>query len=89
MSTVFIVLQPNEETRPIIDALETDNPQARVQYQPAMVRIEAPERLVLRRASVEAISGRPFDLQSLHVHLVTLGGHVDEDEDQLSLSWNH
>jgi len=89
MSTVFIVLQANEETRAIVDALEYDNPQARIHYQPAMVRIEAPERLLLRRSSLEAITGRPFDLQSLHVHLVTLGGHVDEDEDQLSLCWHH
>jgi phenol/toluene 2-monooxygenase (NADH) P2/A2 len=89
MSNVFIVLQSNEDTRPIVEAIEADNPRARVSRQPAMVRIEAPEELVIRRATIEEQVGGAFDLQSLHVNLVTLGGHVSEDEEQLTLSWNH
>lgn len=87
MSKVFIVLQPNEQTRPIIEAIELDNPEAAVIRQPAMVRIEAPRRLVIRRETVEEQIGGAFDLQSIHINLVTLGGHVQEDEDELSLSW--
>lgn len=89
MSNVFIVLQSNEDTRPIVEAIEADNPRARVSRQPAMVRIEAPEELVIRRATIEEQVGGAFDLQSIHVNLVTLGGHVSEDEEQLTLSWNH
>jgi len=88
MSKVFIVLQPNEDTRPIIEAIEIDNPTAVVEHQPAMVRIEAPERLVIKRTTIEEQRGGPFDLQSIHINLVTLGGFVSEDEDELSLSWN-
>lgn len=89
MSNVFIVLQSNEDTRPIVEAIEADNPRARVSRQPAMVRIEAPEELVIRRVTIEEQVGGAFDLQSIHVNLVTLGGHVSEDEEQLTLSWNH
>lgn len=89
MSQVFIVLQSNEETRAIVEAIEQDNPRAKVTRQPAMVRIDAPEHLVIRRTTVEEKTGGAFDLQSLHISLVTLGGHVSEDEDELSLSWNH
>lgn len=89
MSNVFIVLQSNEDTRPIVEAIEADNPRARVSRQPAMVRLEAPEELVIRRATIEEQVGGAFDLQSIHVNLVTLGGHVSEDEEQLTLSWNH
>lgn len=89
MSNVFIVLQSNEDTRPIVEAIEADNPRARVSRQPAMVRIDAPEALVIRRATIEEQVGGAFDLQSIHVNLVTLGGHVSEDEEQLTLSWNH
>ena len=89
MSQVFIVLQSNEETRAIVEAIEEDNPRAKVTRQPAMVRIDAPEHLVIRRTTVEEKTGGAFDLQSLHINLVTLGGHVSEDEDELSLSWNH
>ena len=87
MSTVFIALQANEETRPIIDAIEIDNPNAVVHRQPAMVKIDAPNRLVIRRETIEEQIGREFDLQELHINLITLGGNVSEDEDSLTLSW--
>lgn len=88
MSKVFIVLQANEETRPIIDAIQIDNPSASVHRQPAMVKIDCTDRLVIRRDTVEAGIGRPFDLQELQVNLITLAGHVNEDDEAITLSWN-
>ena len=87
MSTVFIALQANEETRPIIEAIEIDNPLAVVNRQPAMVKIDAPNRLVIRKQTIEEQIGREFDLQELHINLITLGGNVTEDDDSLTLSW--
>lgn len=88
MSTVFIAFQANEETRPIIEAILADNPQAQAENQPAMVKVSAPDRLIINRATVEEQIGRDFDLQELHINLITLSGHVDEDDDSLTLSWN-
>jgi len=88
MSTVFIALQANEETRPIIEAIEIDNPKCIVNRQPAMVKIDAPDQLVIRRETIEEQLGRPFDLQELQINLITLSGNVNEDEDTLSLTWN-
>lgn len=88
MSTVFIVLQANEETRAVVDAIQADNPGATVARQPAMIKIDAPDRLVVRRSTIEALLGRSFDLQELHINLITLAGHVNEDDDTLTLSWN-
>ncbi|MBN9695141.1 MAG: MmoB/DmpM family protein [Zoogloea sp.] len=88
MSTVFIALQANEETRPIIEAIEIDNPQAVVHRQPAMVKIDAQGRLVIRRATIEEQVGRDFDLQEIHINLISLTGHVVEDDETLTLSWN-
>ncbi|HJV24543.1 MAG TPA: MmoB/DmpM family protein [Aromatoleum sp.] len=87
MSTVFIALQANEDTRPIIEAIEIDNPNATVNRQPAMVKIDAPNRLVIRKETIEEQIGRSFDLQELHINLITLGGNVSEDDDSLTLSW--
>ncbi len=81
MSTVFIAFQANEETRPIIEAILIDNPEAQAEDQPAMVKISAPDRMVINRATVEEQIGRDFDLQELHINLITLSGHVDEDDD--------
>lgn len=89
MSTVFIALQANEETRPIIEAIEMDNPQAVVNREPAMVKINAEGRLVIRRETIEEQMGRDFDMQELNVNLITLSGNVDEDEDALTLTWEN
>lgn len=89
MSTVFIALQANEETRPIIEAIEMDNPDAVVNREPAMVKINAEGRLVIRRETIEEQMGREFDMQELNVNLITLSGNVDEDEDALTLTWDN
>ena len=88
MSTVFIALQTNEETRPIIDAIVIDNPLAVVNREPAMVKINAQGRLVIRRETIEEQMGRDYDLQELQINLISLSGYVDETEDTLTLYWN-
>lgn len=88
MSNVFIAFQKNEETRAIVDAIVADNPQAIVSLQPAMVKIDVPGRLVIRKSSIEQEIGREFDLQEMHVHLITLSGNIDETDDEFSLTWN-
>jgi len=89
MSNVFIAFQRNEETRCIVDAIVIDNPNAVVNFQPAMVRIDVPDTLRIRRSTVEEQMGRPFDLQELHINLITLTGHIDETDDDFTLSWKH
>ncbi|PKO84130.1 MAG: monooxygenase [Betaproteobacteria bacterium HGW-Betaproteobacteria-11] len=89
MSNVFIAFQVNEDTRPIIEAILEDNPGAVANESPAMVKIDAKDRLVVKRESIESRLGRRFDLQEIHVNLISLTGHIDEDDDQFTLSWNH
>ncbi|WP_374336473.1 MmoB/DmpM family protein [Methyloversatilis sp.] len=88
MSKVFIALQANEDSRCIVEAIVDDNPEAIVNRQPAMVKIDVPGRLVIRRASIEQRLGRDFDLQEVQIHLISLSGHVDETEDEMTLSWD-
>lgn len=88
MSKVYIALQDNEESRYIVAAIEEDNPQATIIHMPAMIRIENEGNLVINRESVEEQMGRDWDVQELHVNLITLGGNVEEDDDALSLHWN-
>ncbi|MDE3011005.1 MAG: MmoB/DmpM family protein [Pseudomonadota bacterium] len=87
MSKVFIALQTNEASRCIVQAILADNPDAIVNRQPAMIKIDVPDRMVIRRETIEEEVGRPFDLQEIHVHLISLSGHVDESEDEFTLSW--
>ncbi len=89
MSNVFIAFQKNDESRGIVNAIVADNPDAIVNEQPAMVKVDAPEYMVIRRSTIEAEIGRPFDLQELQVNLITLSGHIDETDDEFVLSWRH
>lgn len=88
MSKVYIALQDNDESRYIVEAIEEDNPDATVIHMPAMIRIEKEGRLTINRETVEEKMGRDWDVQELHVNLITLGGNVEEDDDSLSLHWN-
>ena len=56
-STVFLALQTNDESRPIIEAIERDNPHATFNHSPAMVKIDAPGKLVVKRETIEEITG--------------------------------
>ncbi len=87
-SHAFIACQKNEESRCIVEAIVEDNPGAIVSDQPAMVKVDVPGQLVIRRATVEEKMGRDFDLQELQLHLITISGHLDETDDEFTLSWN-
>ena len=87
MSTVFIAFQANEETRPIIEAILQDNPGAVVDEQPAMVKINADGRLVVRRETIEELIGRDYDLQELQVNMITMSGNLDQTDDEITLFW--
>ncbi len=86
---VFLALQANDDARPIIEAIEKDNPEVEVSHQPAMVRMTAPGRLTVRRETVSDLIGRDWDPQELQLVLISFGGNVEEDEDQFTISWNN
>ena len=89
MSKVFIAFQTNEDTRPIVEAILADNPEAILEEMPAMVKISAEGSLVVRRQTVEELIGRDFDLQELQINLITISGHLDEDDDEFKLCWKN
>ena len=77
------------EVSAAVDAIVADNPEAQVVYSPGLVKIDAPNRLVVKRETIEEIIGRRYDLQELQINLVTLSGNLDEDDDEFVLSWKH
>ena len=89
MSQVFIAFQTNDDTRPIVEAILADNPEAKAEEYPAMIRITNEARLVVKRETIEELIGRDFDLQEMHLNLVTLTGHIDESDDEFILSWEN
>ena len=84
---VFISFQTNDISRGIVEAILADNPEAKAVDYPAMVKVDAPGRLVIRRETVEERLGRRWDVQELHLCLISLSGNIDETDDEFSLQW--
>lgn len=84
---VFISLMSNDTSRGIVEAIVADNPQATVAEYPAMVKVDAPGRLVIKRESVEERLGRRWDVQEIHLNLISLSGNIDETDEEFTLQW--
>ncbi len=85
---VSITLQNNDDARPIIEAIEKDNPKATINLYPAMVKIDCDGRLIVKQETVEELLGREWDVQELHLSIISIAGNVDEEDDYFELSWN-
>lgn len=89
MSRVQIAFQDNDESRYIVQAIEEDNPDAIVHFEPAMIRIENEGSLIINRETVSEMMGFDWDVQSIHVNLITLTGHIDEDDEYFKVQWDN
>ena len=49
--------------------------------------MERAASLIVKRETVEELTGREWDVQELHLVLISLAGHVDEDDEKFELSW--
>lgn len=87
-SLVYIAFQDNDNARYIVEAIAQDNPHAEIQHQPAMIRVQAEQRLEIHRVTVEEKIGRPWDVQEMLIDVITLGGNVEEEDDSFILHWN-
>lgn len=85
---VFMVFQDNDSARYLVEAVKEDNPEAEVQHQPAMIRIEAEKRLVITRETMEEALGREWDVQEMLIDVISISGNVEEDDDHFILQWN-
>lgn len=84
---VFIVFQDNDDSRYLAEAVMEDNPDAEMQHQPAMIRIQAEKRLVINRETMEDKLGRDWDVQEMLINVISIAGNVDEDDDHFILEW--
>lgn len=86
-ANVFIAFQANDETRPIIEAIEQDNPHATITHMPAMVKIDAPGRLTICKDTVEELLGRSWNLQEIHINLISISGNIEETDESFTVGW--
>ncbi len=84
---VSITLQDNEDARPIIESIEEDNPKAVVNRIPGAAKIDCPNRMVIKSSSVSEKIGRDWDPMEIHLTIISMAGNLDEDDEELTLSW--
>ena len=85
--TVSITLLNNDDSRPVLQAIEQDNPDCEIQHLPSLIKEKKQGQLRLNRGRIETLVGRDWEVQELHLSLVSLSGEVDEDDDYFELSW--
>lgn len=88
MKNVSLTLHATGDTRPLVEAIRADNPEATFQAMPSIVKIDCPDRLVVNAASVSDRIGRLWDPQELHLSLISLSGYIDQDDERFEISWN-
>ena len=87
---VGVDLQDTEETRGLVEAIESDNPDATTQHMPGLVKIQTPGELVIRRETVEQQLGREWETHEFQLAIVSYSGNIAEwDDDRIVIKWEH
>ena len=87
---VGVDLQENEESRALVEAIETDNPDLTIRHMPGMIRLTAPGRLVINQASVEQRLGREWETHEFQLAIISYFGEFAEwEDDRIVIAWKH
>lgn len=85
---VSVDMQETEDNRAVIESIEADNDKCTVNHFPGLVKVQAPGRLQINRASVEERLGRGWETHEFQMAIVSLAGNISEwDEDRIVISW--
>jgi phenol/toluene 2-monooxygenase (NADH) P2/A2 len=83
-------LQETESTRALVEAIEADNADITVRHVPGLVKLQSPTAVVIKRESVEARLGRPWETHEFQLAIVSYAGHIAEwDDDRIVIKWHH
>ena len=87
---VGVDIQDAEENRGLVDAIKADNPQLTIRHLPGLLKLQAADRMVINRATVESKLGREWDTGEFQLAIVSYVGNFSEwDDDQIIVSWEH
>lgn len=87
---VGVVIQESENNRPVIEAIEEDNPACTISHSPGLVRITAPQRIVITQETVEEKLGREWETHEFQMAIVSYFGNIQEwDDDEIVIAWDH
>lgn len=73
------VMRQGDLAKAVAEAAVIDNPnkEVRVDDKVAYVRIQAEDEMVLKRATIEEMLGRPFNMREIEVDLSSFAGRIE------------
>lgn len=72
----------------IISAIEEDNEGVVVDDYMVYKKVKSPNRMILKRETVEEHLGADFDMDQVHIYMSSCFGFItDWDEEQLIIEW--
>jgi len=79
------VLRQGALAKAVAEAAEVDNPERTIAIDDkvAYVRISTDGEMVLRRATIEEMLGKPFQMRELEVELSSFSGRIDNAEEYI------
>lgn len=87
---VGVDLQDTEENRPLVEAIEDDNPDITIRRLPGLVKIQIPGELVIRRETAEKRFGREWETHEFQLAIVSYSGNISTwDDDEIVIKWEH
>ncbi|QKF78550.1 MmoB/DmpM family protein [Arcobacter defluvii] len=88
-SIALLCLQATEDGRTIAEAIKEDNEGVVITNKPAMIQIERPEKITVKASTVSEKLGRSWDPEELQLVLISLGGQIEETDDEFVVYWNN
>ncbi|RXK13401.1 monooxygenase [Halarcobacter mediterraneus] len=88
-SVALLCLQATEDGRAIAQAIKEDNEGVIITNKPAMIQIEREGRIEVNASTVSEVLGREWDPEELQLVLISLGGQVEEDDEQFVVYWDN
>lgn len=84
-NTVGPVLSAGEIADAAVEAIQQDNPDRdiRIEDHTAYIRIETQTECVIRRQTLEACLGRPFQMQELETVLSSFAGQIETSSEYM------
>lgn len=79
------VLRQGEVANAVAEAAALDNPHKTigVDDKVAYIRVQTPDEMVIRRATIEEMLGRPFAMRDLEVNLSSFAGRIELTPDHV------
>ena len=89
MSIALLVMQDTEDGRAIVRAIQKDNDNVKVTPKPAMIQVEREKEIVIKAETVQEELGRDWDVEEMQIELVSIGGQIEETDDEIIVYWDN